>query len=217
MTFDTGSEALANSNSGVVAICATGAKSATTSNGTFLCSHFCSTAEVSITTMVWPSGTALATESRPTTPPAPGRFSTTHGCLSRSASWAAKMRPMVSTPPPAAIGTTRVTGACRRRRCAEAPIEAAGAARPRARMHSFWVARIVPSRRDHICCQERSAQLAHRTNDRRCRPIESGLRPPRAGPSPGAGAQTARSFFMPAFFSLSPTGRGRGEGAQRTS
>ena len=60
--------------------------------------------------MVWPSATALATESRPKTPPAPGRFSTTQGCLSRSANWAAKMRPMVSTPPPAAIGTTSVTG-----------------------------------------------------------------------------------------------------------
>jgi hypothetical protein len=38
----------------VVAICATGAKSATTSNGTFLRNHFCSTADVSITSMVCP-------------------------------------------------------------------------------------------------------------------------------------------------------------------
>jgi hypothetical protein len=32
-----------------------------------------------------------------------------------------------------------------------------------------------------------------------------------------SGTQAARSFFMPSVFSLSPTGRGRGEGAQRTS
>ena len=91
-----------------------------------------------MTTMVWPSGTALATESRPTTPPAPGRFSTTQGCLSRSASWAAKMRPMVSTPPPAAIGTTRVTGRVSPAGvCAEAPIVAATAS-PSAKIDSLW-------------------------------------------------------------------------------
>jgi hypothetical protein len=101
-----------NSISGEVATRATGAKSVVTSNGTSLFSHLEIVAELSISSSVWPSGAALATDSVPTVPPAPVRFSTTTFCLSRSCSFSATSRPIASTPPPAAIGTTRVMLRC---------------------------------------------------------------------------------------------------------
>jgi hypothetical protein len=66
---------------------------------------------------------------------------------------------MVSTPPPAAIGTTRVTGRVSLAGvCAEAPAVAATAS-PSPKIDSLWAIRIDPSRRDHICWQERSLQF----------------------------------------------------------
>ena len=46
-----------------------------------LCSHLCSTDEVSISSSVWPSGAALATESVPTMPPAAGAVLDHHRLL----------------------------------------------------------------------------------------------------------------------------------------
>jgi len=66
-------------------------------------------AELSIKSSVYPSGTALATELVPMVAPAPVRFSTTNGWPSLACSCSAKMRPVVSTAPPAAIGTTILT------------------------------------------------------------------------------------------------------------
>ena len=57
-------------------------------------------------TIVWPSGSALATYSVPMMVPAPGRFSTMTvppSCLAISC---ASVREMMSVPPPGAKGTT---------------------------------------------------------------------------------------------------------------
>src|SRR3990167_4677861 len=55
---------------------------------------------------VWPSGSARATVSAATTPPAPGRFSTVTGWPSDRLISAATMRAVRSPTPPAANGTT---------------------------------------------------------------------------------------------------------------
>ena len=51
---------------------------------------------------VWPSGSARATASEPTTPAAPARFSTTMGCGRAGRSASATARARMSVPPPAA-------------------------------------------------------------------------------------------------------------------
>src|SRR5688572_28958754 len=58
---------------------------------------------------VWPSGAARATCSAATTPPAPGRFSTTKGRPKASASLAASMRASTSGLPPGAAAAIRRT------------------------------------------------------------------------------------------------------------
>jgi hypothetical protein len=52
----------------------------------------------------------LATLSVPITPPAPGRFSTTTGCPSFTASASAITRAVKSLPAPAVNGTMSLTG-----------------------------------------------------------------------------------------------------------
>src|SRR5262249_55298551 len=75
----------------------------------------------------YPSGGALATRSEPTVPPAPLGFSTTTCWPSTSLSPWARMRPATSLGPPAANGTTRVSGRLGKF-CAEAmPVEASSA------------------------------------------------------------------------------------------
>src|SRR5881397_1420313 len=51
------------------------------------------------TMRVWPSGAALAVKSAASVFDAPGRFSTTNGCLKRSANLSASRREMMSMPP----------------------------------------------------------------------------------------------------------------------
>ena len=55
---------------------------------------------------VWPSGSALATRSAATTPPAPGRLSTNTGCPRVSAMRLDTVRTVRSATPPAPKGTT---------------------------------------------------------------------------------------------------------------
>ena len=59
---------------------------------------------------VWPSGGDLATDSEPTTPPAPVRLSTTTGWPSSSDILGATRRVMMSVEVPAPKGTTTRTG-----------------------------------------------------------------------------------------------------------
>ena len=68
-----------------------------------------------IRNIVWPSGSARATVSAATTPPAPGRFSIVTGWPSDWLSSAATMRAVRSPAPPAANGTTMRKAANRRR------------------------------------------------------------------------------------------------------
>lgn len=94
---------------GLVAISATGTKSATGSYGSFLCSVALIASGVLVpTSKVYPSGAAFATEAVPVTMPAPVRFSTTTGLPRRAANACPNIRPRTSTAPPAATGTTRV-------------------------------------------------------------------------------------------------------------
>src|SRR3954451_12002249 len=62
------------------------------------------------TSNVYPSAGALTTCSEPSTPPAPGRFSTTKFSFSCSVSFCATSRPSVSALPPGANGATILTG-----------------------------------------------------------------------------------------------------------
>src|SRR4051812_28666688 len=59
---------------------------------------------------VYPSAGAFATESAPTIPFAPGRFSTTTGCFHDSLSFCAIFRVMMSVAPPGGNGTTILIG-----------------------------------------------------------------------------------------------------------
>ena len=59
---------------------------------------------------VWPSGSARATASAPTLPPAPGRFSTTNGWPSARLSRSPTARASTSASPPGANGATMRTG-----------------------------------------------------------------------------------------------------------
>ena len=58
--------------------------------------------------MVWPSGSALATDAVPVRPPAPARFSITTGWPSSVANLSPRMRAKVSAGPPAGNGTTNL-------------------------------------------------------------------------------------------------------------
>ena len=60
--------------------------------------------------IVWPSGIVLLTAAAPTTPPAPGLFSTINGLPNRFSRCGAAKRARMSPAPPAANGTTMVTG-----------------------------------------------------------------------------------------------------------
>ena len=85
---------------------ATGAKSLSASKGSFERRlGFTACANVDMTS-VWPSGSALATYSVPTMVPAPGLFSTITEPPSCFCISCAKVREMMSVPPPGANGTT---------------------------------------------------------------------------------------------------------------
>src|SRR5690606_41873845 len=62
------------------------------------------------TSRVYPSAGALTAYLVPMVPPAPGRLLTMTGCPRYPASLSAMMRPMRSTVPPGAKGTTSVMG-----------------------------------------------------------------------------------------------------------
>src|SRR2546430_785397 len=62
------------------------------------------------TMRVWPSGAALAVKSAASVFDAPGRFSTTNGCLKRSANLSASRREMMSMPPPGEAPAMIFTG-----------------------------------------------------------------------------------------------------------
>src|SRR5262249_40785224 len=75
----------------------------------------------------YPSGGALATRSEPTVPPAPLGFSTTTCWPRTSLSPWARMRPATSLGPPAANGTTRVSGRVGKFCAGAVPAEASSA------------------------------------------------------------------------------------------
>ena len=62
------------------------------------------------TSSVWPSCVALAVTSAAMVLDAPGRFSTTKGCLNASLNFSASMRATISVPPPADAPTITFTG-----------------------------------------------------------------------------------------------------------
>src|SRR6266436_6447316 len=63
-----------------------------------------------LTSSVWPSGADFATTSAARLPPAPGRFSTTTGCLRALAIGSASARATVSVVPPGEAPTNSLTG-----------------------------------------------------------------------------------------------------------
>src|SRR6516164_4185597 len=78
------------------------------------------------TSSVWPSAGALATKPVPMLPPAPDLLSTTNGTPNFACRCCCRMRASKSADPPAANGTTMVTG-----RCGQASCACAGAASAR--------------------------------------------------------------------------------------
>src|SRR6516225_9663164 len=70
------------------------------------------------TSSVWPSAGALATKPVPMLPPAPDLFSTTNGTPNFACRCCCRMRASKSADPPAANGTTMVTGRCGQASCA---------------------------------------------------------------------------------------------------
>ena len=101
-----------------LAICATGAKSAIGSYGSFentIGASTVTTIGVSISTL--PSAGAFFTASATSLPPAPGRFSTTTGWRRSSLMRSARRRAAMSAEPPGANPTSRRTGLST---CAEA-------------------------------------------------------------------------------------------------
>src|SRR5260221_5628342 len=93
------------SRSGPAASSEIGWKSPTGSNGSARNTKRLSTWIEALTSSVWPSGGACATNSLPMLPEAPARFSTTTFCPSRAPSAGASTRATVSTAPPGACGT----------------------------------------------------------------------------------------------------------------
>src|SRR5882724_4170006 len=77
---------------------------------------------------LYPSGADFETMSVPTTPPAPARFSTTHGCPSISLILGARMRIEMSVEPPGPKGTTKRMGLLGQGACARTTAGAAIAA-----------------------------------------------------------------------------------------
>ena len=82
--------------------------------------------------MVWPSGSALATEAVPVSPPAPARFSITTLLPRRAPILSASTRAKVSAGPPAGNGTTSLMA----RLGNSSAEDARGAAKRRARRHT---------------------------------------------------------------------------------
>src|SRR6516162_3172736 len=70
------------------------------------------------TSSVWPSAGAFATKPVPMLPPAPDLFSTMHGTPNFVCRCCCRMRASKSADPPAANGTTMVTGRCGQASCA---------------------------------------------------------------------------------------------------
>ena len=103
--------ALTESANWKLATCATGAKSASGSYGSFentIGASTVTTIGVSISTL--PSAGAFFTASATRRPPAPGRFSTTTGCFSSSFMRSAMRRAAMSAEPPGAKPTSSRTG-----------------------------------------------------------------------------------------------------------
>ncbi|MNV92573.1 hypothetical protein D3C71_1871870 [compost metagenome] len=69
---------------------------------------------------LWPSAGREAAYAAPIIPEAPGLFSTTKACFRRTLIAAAMARAVLSTAPPGAQGTMRVTGLSVFQACAEA-------------------------------------------------------------------------------------------------
>ena len=88
----------------------TGAKSASVSNGSDLNSAALTAVPLDTSSSVWPSGSARATSSPATTPPAPGLLSTTTGWPRAAAIFWPTVRAVRSAAPPGALGTTIRSG-----------------------------------------------------------------------------------------------------------
>ena len=96
--------------SGCVAITVTGVRSRTASYGNLVISVALIACEGLTSTMVWPSGDALATRSMPMVMPAPGRLSTTT-CWPHAVEYLVpSARASGSEPPPVAVGTMKRIG-----------------------------------------------------------------------------------------------------------
>src|SRR5436190_7380858 len=116
---------------GVLPSSITGAKSLRTSNGKSLRMAGKVTSVLETITSVWPSGAARATTSAPSTPEAPGRFSTTMVWPSAGPSSLATVRASTSSVPPAGNGTMKCNGRAGNGACACAAIALANiASRP---------------------------------------------------------------------------------------
>ena len=96
----TGSCGWTTSVSWLAAICTTGAKLFTGSNGSFGVSAGVVAKEVAVISRTWPSGAALATKSLPMMPVAPARLSMTTLNFRRSASRGPSVRAAMSAPVP---------------------------------------------------------------------------------------------------------------------
>ena len=93
-----------------VASSETGAKSLSVSNGSDWNSAALTAVPLLTSSSVWPSGSARATCSPATTPPALGLFSMTTLCPSGPAIFWPTVRAVMSAAPPAALGTTMRSG-----------------------------------------------------------------------------------------------------------
>src|SRR5215510_13934211 len=121
------------------------------------------------TRIVYPSGSALATDAAPMVPPAPVRFSTTTAWPSRAASWSETVRAMMSMALPAVTGTITRSGllgqACACASCVGAPVEPsnkANMASARHHMDRLPVAGVLAHTRRTIAhtARERAMRLA---------------------------------------------------------
>jgi hypothetical protein len=103
-------EGLRTHTLGDFASCVTGSKSLSASSVTAEFTMGAVIVSMAPSSRVYPSAGARFTSSAPSTPAAPGRFSTTTACPRLALSLSAMKRPMVSEPPPAACGTMSCMG-----------------------------------------------------------------------------------------------------------
>ena len=107
----------------------TGAKSVRGLKGRALNRPALTAVPLDMSSRVWPSGSALATNSAATMPPAPGRLSMTTGWPRLTDSCCATARAVRSATPPAPKGTTMRRGLEGKAACAQALLKTPGVKR----------------------------------------------------------------------------------------